>query len=349
MLNSRRFLPVCTAHSAAPPPPRTRLGFTLIELLVVIAIIAILIGLLLPAVQKVREASLRIQCSNNLKQIGLAFHNFNDVHGSLPHAGFVHVPTRNPDGSPAIGERQFGSWAYQLLPHLEQEQLYKTGFPTSASQTGAGNAPLTVYLCSADGRTPVYAAPPSPRPPGAPTGFPIAYARMSYATLYVTPESLLGDDARLYLYGGGMIPIPQAAPSLQGQLSLIDPRYSLNRIPDGTTNVMLATEKCVDELQPRPVLGDQWGYVVGAFDFAGNTVGGFDAVRIGDFPPCPPHGDGPIDPRAFQLAGSLHSGGLNVVMGDGSVKFIRDGISQRTWAQAVSIRDGAALAEDWTR
>jgi prepilin-type N-terminal cleavage/methylation domain-containing protein len=101
-----------------------RSGFTLIELLIVIAIIAILIGLLLPAIQKVREAAARTACENNLKQLSLAAVAFHDVNGWLPYNG-----TGNANGSPGSG-----SWAYQILPYIEQEAVYD-------SQQGATSPP----------------------------------------------------------------------------------------------------------------------------------------------------------------------------------------------------------------
>ena len=124
-------------------------GFTLIELLVVIAIIAVLIGLLLPAVQKVREAAARTQCKNNLKQIGVAFHNYHAAHGSLP-PGFASqaVTVDGPSLGPGWG------WAAHLLPYLEQDNLYRqidfTKDITHAANAQARVTSLKVFLCPSD-------------------------------------------------------------------------------------------------------------------------------------------------------------------------------------------------------
>jgi prepilin-type N-terminal cleavage/methylation domain-containing protein len=126
--------------------PVGRRGFTLIELLVVIAIIAVLIGLLLPAVQQVREAAARIQCQNNLKQIGLAFHNHHDTLGAFPRGG-THLPFTYPNGADITATDlatrvQSWSWAYFILPYVEQDNLYKTSDPLVAQ-----NTPVKLYVC----------------------------------------------------------------------------------------------------------------------------------------------------------------------------------------------------------
>jgi prepilin-type N-terminal cleavage/methylation domain-containing protein/prepilin-type processing-associated H-X9-DG protein len=126
-----------------------RPGFTLIELLVVIAIISMLVGLLLPAVQKVREAAARLQSSNNLKQMGLALHNHHDAQGRFP-AGYL-ANTRDPSANPETLDAPPGwAWGAQLLPYLEQDNLYRQlqlDLPAwHPSNAAAAKTPVKVYL-----------------------------------------------------------------------------------------------------------------------------------------------------------------------------------------------------------
>ena len=123
-------------------PRDNRRAFTLIELLVVIAIIAVLIGLLLPAVQKVREAAARMKCQNNLKQIGLGLHNYEGANGHFPPAFIGNVGT-TPTNSPAPHGWAWGTW---ILPYIEQDSLYRQITPATSTIPGNLTDPATMPL-----------------------------------------------------------------------------------------------------------------------------------------------------------------------------------------------------------
>ena len=124
--------------------PRNRRGFTLVELLVVIAIIGILIALLLPAVQAAREAARRMQCTNNLKQIGLAALNHEQAHGQYPTGGWGWLWIGDPDRG--FDQRQPGGWIFNILPFMEQETLYDMQSGLSSSTTPTRTAAAAMML-----------------------------------------------------------------------------------------------------------------------------------------------------------------------------------------------------------
>ncbi len=313
-------------------------GFTLIELLVVIAIIAVLIGLLLPAVQKVREAAARIKCTNNLKQLGLAAHNYHDSHGHLPPV-IGYYP-------PASGA--FGTCFFHLLPFIEQDNLYRSALgsvpfpppdgPTVVLSPGNNNVysqPVKTFLCPSD---------PSVGPDGVVTinGYPFG------ASCYAPNAMVIGDRVAITPQGKARIDTD---------------------IPDGTSNTILHAEKyarCTNTtmapkfqdggtawaysgapfaFQPPPMSPPRAGFVP-AFairTFAAN--GAPDATGEGSiFQVKPTPFLGNCDPTR---AATAHAGGILVGLADGSVRTLAPTMSGKTWWAAVTPAGGEVLGSDW--
>src|SRR5262245_28018372 len=220
--------------------PRDRRGFTLIELLVVIAIIAILVGLLLPAVQKVREAAARLQCKNNLKQIGLALHNY---HGTLERFPAGYLTTRPGPGLADDNGPGWG-WAAQLLPELEQGNLYNqiqfTRDITDPVQKTVRTTVLPIFLCPSDPGKTLFTVnragdtEPYQNPRTDSTGNPVQVAHGNYVGVFGQPE--VSPDP------GFLATDPDRGIDRQGMLY----RNSAVRfadVTDGTSNTLFVGER----------------------------------------------------------------------------------------------------------
>jgi len=262
-----------------------RSGFTLVELLVVIAIIGILVGLLLPAVQAAREAARRMQCSNNLKQIGLAVHNYDSAIKQLPMCYGI-----GPSG------REWGGLT-ALLPYLEQQNRYDRvginntppdgrGRPTIASQPLLVQ-PIPGYLC-----------PSSTGPVTNPNQGNLGTSN------YVMSESVF-PHPHDQIAGLPFHPAWQA--------------IKMSQISDGLTNTIMVGERALGDLPIRSY-GAIWS------GRSGSNTGG---MARGAWPPNTPWFTG-NDPCTRNAWTSYHTGGINIVLGDGSVRFLNQSIDSKT-------------------
>jgi prepilin-type N-terminal cleavage/methylation domain-containing protein len=292
-----------------PFGPRARAGFTLIELLVVIAIMGVLVGMLLPAVQKVREAANRLQCQNNLKQIGLAFLQHHDTYHSFPTGGWYwySVPTYVAgNGPPATGARQQAGWAFQILPFLEADNVWNGGGARTDldRQVATISTTIPVYFC------------PSRRPPQTVT--------------FSDPLVLSGLAVTHGLcdYGGS---------NREG--TGVVRRFSPTRlaeITDGTSNTMMVGEKRLNLVylgQPQP--DDDVGYACGWDE---------NIIRSTSHRPKPDSND--PDSASKKRFGSSHTGGFSVVLADGSVHFLSYTIDKKVFSNLGNISDGQIVNLD---
>lgn len=276
-------------------------GFTLIELLVVIAIIAVLIGMLLPAVQRVRESAARSRCGNNLKQIGIAITNHHDALGYYPTGGMNQPFVSSGDPN----DRLEWSWAYYLLPFLEQGPLFENSNRTTIERT-----PIKLYYC------------PSRRSPDLYENS----AKIDYAG-NAGSNAFCGDDGFLVRGYNGFVP--------SNDPEVISP-INVHAITDGTSNTLAVAEKQMNLDMFGLANDDNEPYIRPGWN------GDFEIYRVGGSLADVPQRDyrQPGVTMPTHRFGSSHATGINALFCDGSVRHVRFGVNATTWRHVVT-RNGA--------
>ena len=295
-------------------------GFTLIELLVVIAIIAVLIALLLPAVQQAREAARRTQCKNNMKQLGLALHNYHDVHRTFP-SGWISV--NNGVSSTNVGLNGAG-WGTMILPFLDQAPLYNK-FNANLAIHAPANVPfidniLTAFQCPSDPKPNKWNIGEDGNPGNILAQLPTA----NYVACFGTGE-LDGCENP-----PGTAPVASNGQCVGDGMFYHNSKVQIRDVTDGTTNTFLLSERLTDES-----LGwlSTWpGMVSNGEEPFQRILGSADHV--------------PNDPVAhFDDFSSRHVGGAQFCMGDGSVRFISENIDHGTYRALATIQRGEVVGE----
>jgi prepilin-type N-terminal cleavage/methylation domain-containing protein/prepilin-type processing-associated H-X9-DG protein len=316
----------------------TRRAFTLVELLVVIAIIGVLIALLLPAVQAAREAARRMQCTNNLKQIGIAMHNYNDAVKKLP-PGWIYFAT----GTECGGGRPYWGWNVFIFPYMEQTSLYDgLGVTSRMLQTVCRGNVLagTTDTLTADDKILVQTVIPSLRCPsdsGDRLNSDTTHFGNTNKTVYLSKETNPVAKSNYAACMGGYNANDSVASATSGNEGVFwaNSSVAMEQIDDGTSNVIFAGESCTQihgvkffaaawlGVGNPGCVGDgsQSTITTGSVD---NDAGVYRAVRRTKFDILINTARDANYNKAFS---SLHTGGANFVFGDGSVRFISETIN----------------------
>jgi prepilin-type N-terminal cleavage/methylation domain-containing protein/prepilin-type processing-associated H-X9-DG protein len=329
-----------------------RRGFTLIELLVVIAIIAILIGLLVPAVQKVRAAAQRTQCENNLKQMGLALHNFDNTYKRLPAALIHSGRYNNPNNRPYVGpEVSYAGQPYviynhsgfiALLPFIEQGPLFKQynyGFIASSSSPyglplGPNPSPNPNNAVAA-ALVPIYVCPSDENPPPVVTRNPGNSADF-YEMVSVRRSNYLFSTGAYTDYDRDWSNTSAGARGAFGN----NGATGVGRVKDGTSNTIAIGESVQQWHNGSTIFGPYWG--------AGTHTAVHGRGYYSNFAPNYPYGTCAPAPNNGQTCtyawgfSSFHDGVTNFVFLDGSVRPIANGMDGPTW-QALCTPDGGEV------
>jgi prepilin-type N-terminal cleavage/methylation domain-containing protein/prepilin-type processing-associated H-X9-DG protein len=341
----------------------TRRAFTLIELLVVIAIISVLIALLLPAVQSAREAARRAQCVNNLKQIGLALHNYEEGLGTFPPGYVSSVDFTVTDACNMDQENQHGvdlgtgwAWGSMILPYLEQQPLYNSiNFNLSVAYHQNDTCSLTAltgYLCPSDpgpSIVPVFEDPPDPNNPGSYNGSHIVdyLSRGNYVGMYGLGEVCSQSNALDAQDNNGKGPYGRHAGIFYRNSST-----KIAAITDGTSNTIIVGERShnlsyvtwvarsidgwlgktspieggTDQFNPSPE--ECWTQIMG-------PCGVEDGLRTINNPEA-----------HVEDYWSRHPGGANMLFADGSVHFLKSSISPIPWRALATRGYGEVISAD---